>query len=251
MSRRTGARNPAQAAIDALRSLTAHDVSPVFHTNMPGWGSHPQMGVIADHRTQSMHGYYAQTLVLSEHTGSHVDAPIHNHPGTGTIDTVPVDALVAPFKKYALASPGYEAGAAIPLAALLDCERRDDFALEPGDVAVLEIGWDKHYEPAHPDPAVRDWWGRNQPGLTEDACAYLADAGVVAVACDTAACDLVVTDGVTHSGFGHDTYFLPRGILIVEGLQRLSAAPCQGLFVALPLRIRDGSGSPVRVALYA
>lgn len=245
------ARNTAQAVVDGLRALTAYDVSPVFHTNMPGWNTHPSMGVIADHRTQCMHGYYAQTLVLSEHTGSHVDAPIHNHPGKGTIDTVPVDALIAPYKKYALAGAGYGPGDAVPLAALRTCEQRDGFALEMGDIAILEMGWDEHYKPDDADPAVREWWGGNQPGLDEDACRYLADAGVRAVACDTAACDLVVRDGVIHSQFGHETYFLPRGILIVEGLQRLAAAPAQGLFVALPLRIRNGSGSPLRVALFA
>jgi kynurenine formamidase len=242
--------NPARDAIAALRELTAYDVSPVFHTNMPGWGTHPTMGVIADHRSQRMHGYYAQTLVLCEHTGSHVDAPIHNHPGREAIDAVAVDALIRPYKKYALAAGGYGAGDSIELDALRECERRDAFGLDAGDIAVLEVGWDRHYKPEDPDPVVRDWWGRNQPGLARDACCYLAEAGVTAVACDTAACDLAVADGVIRSQFGHQTYFLPRGILIVEGLQRLAAAPAQGLFVALPLPIRGGSGSPIRVALY-
>jgi arylformamidase len=48
---------------------------------------------------------------------------------------------------------------------------------------------------------------------------------------------------------GHVHCFLPRGILILEGLHGLAAVPPTGLLVALPLKIADGTGSPVRVVL--
>ena len=40
-----------------------------------------------------------------------------------------------------------------------------------------------------------------------------------------------------------------RGILIVEGLTGLSHGPATGLFLALPLKISGGTGSPLRVVL--
>jgi kynurenine formamidase len=96
---------------------------------------------------------------------------------------------------------------------------------------------------------TRSFWGNNMPGLDEAACAYLAEAAVVAVASDTAACDNAVVDGQIGDAHGHSHWFLPRGILIVEGLHGLALVPPTGLLVALPLKIAGGSGSPLRVLL--
>jgi kynurenine formamidase len=115
-------------------------------------------------------------------------------------------------------------------------------------VAIVECGWDR-YLPDGADAREPAWWGRNQPGLAEDACALLVDAGIVAVASDTAACDVAARDGEVLSGHGHMAAFLPNGILILEGLKGLAHVPPTGLLVALPLKIQGGTGSPVRVLL--
>jgi kynurenine formamidase len=73
--------------------------------------------------------------------------------------------------------------------------------------------------------------------------------GVAAVASDTWGCDTSRRDDEAGHSPGHNTWFLPRGIPIVEGLVGLATAPATGLFVALPLKIRRGSGSPLRVVL--
>ena len=52
-----------------------------------------------------------------------------------------------------------------------------------------------------------------------------------------------------HETGGIEHAFLPNEILIFEGLIGLGAAPAQGLFLGLPLRIRGGSGSPIRAVL--
>jgi arylformamidase len=71
------------------------------------------------------------------------------------------------------------------------------------------------------------------------------------VASDTAAADIAVADGEISGAHGHVHAFLPRGILIVEGLTGLADVPATGLFIALPLKIAGGSGSPARVVLLA
>ncbi|GAC1300007.1 MAG: hypothetical protein NVSMB27_40280 [Ktedonobacteraceae bacterium] len=51
--------------------------------------------------------------------------------------------------------------------------------------------------------------------------------------------------------FGHIQYFLPNGIFIIEGLYGLSKVPSTFYLIALPLKIKSGSGSPLRpVALF-
>ncbi len=229
------------SALAALRGLRVHDASPVIEPEMPMFMIYegPQITPLFGHAEA---GAAANRIAMGEHTGTHVDAPFHFDPDGRTIDEIAPDALLLrPYKKFDLTesapAPGEEVGAAALIAAAAGAS----FELEPGDVAIVEMGWDRHFG----DP----FWGRNQPGLSEDACRWLVEAGVAAVASDTPGCDVTVADGQIGHGHGHETWFLPRGILIVEGLRGLADVPATGVFVALPLKIRGGTGSPLRVLL--
>src|SRR5690242_12110284 len=90
----------ANLLLKCMSEMEKYDISPILETNMPGWHSHPSLGIINNHRNYEQNGYYAQTLVISEHTGAHVDAPIHCHEHMASIDEVPIDSMIGPFKKY-------------------------------------------------------------------------------------------------------------------------------------------------------
>ena len=244
----TQASTSLATAMAALRSLRVHDVSPTFEPEMPIWSMHEAVA-INPRLTHAEHGGASYQLVMSEHTGSHVDAPFHFDPQGLTMDEVPVDALLLrPYKKYDLSGNDFEPGDLVTPEQLRAAEVAGGFVLEQGDVAILDFGWDRYYPPEG-DANHDNWWGRNEPGLSEEACRYLADAGITAVASDTAACDVAARDGEILAGHGHTSHFLPRGILIVEGLKRLATVPSTGLFLALPLKIKGGTGSPLRVVL--
>jgi kynurenine formamidase len=234
------------AARAAVGRLRVHDASATIEPSMPMWFMFeaPRISPLQSHEKE---GVAANSLTIAEHTGTHVDAPFHFDAGGATMDRVPAGALLLrPYKKYDLSRGGHQAGDLIGLEHLRAAEAEAGFALQAGDVAVVEVGWDRHLEGPGADPA---WWGRNQPGLSEEACRYLADAGVAAVASDTAACDVACKEGEIVSAHGHTAHFLHRGILILEGLRGLAGVAATGLFLALPLKIRGGSGSPVRVLL--
>jgi arylformamidase len=236
------------STLAAVSRLTVHDVSPTIGDGLPMWFMYepPEVTPIVRH---DQGGAAVNTLSLNEHTGSHIDAPFHFDADGQTMAEVPADALLLrPFCKYDLTADDHQAGDLIGLEHLKAAEARAGFALEPGNVAILEVGWDRNL-PGGPAGRHETWWGRNQPGLTPEACEYLADLGVAAVACDTAACDIATVDAEMSSAHGHTSAFLPRGILIVEGLTGLADVPATGLFLALPLKIADGTGSPVRVLL--
>lgn len=235
-------------AVAAIRALSVFDVSPDIEPGMPMWFLYdgPEITPILVRET---HGAVANRIALSEHTGSHVDAPYHFDPDGLTIGEVPADALfLRPYKKYGLADDDPQPGDLIGLERLKAAEARGGFQLHQGDVAVMEMGWDRYF-PQGADEREQGWWGSNQPGLSPEACEYLASVGVSAVASDTAACDVAAKDGAILAGHGHSEYFLPRGILIVEGLRHLADVPSSGLMVALPLKINGGTGSPIRVVL--
>jgi arylformamidase len=239
--------------LDALSTILSNsqyvDLSPVIQSNMPGWSTHPSVTVIADARTHELHGYFTQALLMPEHTGSHVDAPahVHSHLPDRTIDKYPLGKLIAPGKKLDARSLDLQPGELLTRSEFERLATEQGFGVQSGDIVLVEFGWDRYLEPDFLiTPAARKWWGANEPGFSEDLCAWLADLGIRAVGTDTAACDSAVVDGVIYEEFGHITYFLPNDILILEGLTNLAALPSEFLFVALPLRILGGSGSPLR-----
>jgi kynurenine formamidase len=237
-------------ALGALEGLRVHDVSPTIRDELPVFFVYerPEIAPLFRHSEESG-GAAANELRMAEHTGAHVDAPFHFDPDGPTMDRVPIESLLLkPYKKYDLSDKEPGPGDLIGLEQLKAAEARGGFELEAGDVAIVETGWDR-YLPDGPDARDPDWWGRNQPGLSDEACEYIADSKVVAVASDTAACDLACKDGEIVAGHGHESHFLPRGILIVESLQGLAEAPATGIFLALPLKIEGGTGSPLRVVL--
>jgi arylformamidase len=235
----------------ALRAAVLHDVSPVIDARLPVFPGHPPVSVDATARTHARDGYFLQELSLGEHVGAHVDAPAHAVESLSdrTIDRFPVDRFVAPYVKYDLSSHAPEPGQLVGRSTLEEVEARDGFAPGAGDVAIVQFGWDRHFKPDSDDPGERAWWIRNAPGLAEDACEHLVAHGVSAVGSDTATCDAAVVDGRITSDVGHTRFFLPAEILLFEGLVGLAAAPATGIFIGLPLRIRGGSGSPIRAVL--
>ena len=238
---------------DAFRGVTFYDVSPVLDERLPVFPGHPPIEIGHDARTHGRDGYFLQQLAFGEHVGSHVDAPAHMVAALGdrTIDRFPVERFVAPYVKYDLSGYELAPGDLVPAATLREVEGRDGFEPQPGDVAIVQFGWDRHLRPDSDDSEERAWWIRNAPGLTSDACVHLVERGVSGVGSDTATCDGAVVDGTITSAVGHLEHFLPNEILLFEGLVALAAAPCRGLFIGLPLRIRGGSGSPIRAVLVA
>jgi arylformamidase len=232
----------------ALAQLSVHDASPAIAPGMPMFPAFegPEMTPVLSHDDV---GVAAYQLSLAEHTGSHVDAPYHFDRDGATVDQLPADLLLMrPYKKFDLTPEDPQPGQELDAGALRRAGERGGFTLEPGDVAIVEMGWDRHW-PESPGDHTRGYWGQNMPGLDAGACEWLVGAGVRAVASDTAACDNAVRDGELGAACGHVHWFLPRGIVIVEGLRGLANVPPTGLLLALPLKIAGGSGSPLRVLL--
>ena len=220
------------------------DLSPAIYTNMPAWPAHPDVVVVADARNYRQSGYFAQTLILSEHSASHVDAPAHMHESLSarTIDTYPIEKFMGPAKLIDLSD--YELGPG-------DCAVEEQLrrymaaaglSLSPGDFVLLRFGWTPYEQPYE----ERSYWERNSPGLSDDACRYLAEQGISGVGSDTLGCDVAMRRGKVVSAFGHMTHFLPRDILIYEGLVNLADVTPESFFMALPLRVVGGSGAPFR-----
>lgn len=236
------------AALAALiRNCDAVDLAPILSTNMARWSTHPDFAVIPNARNFEQNGYFLQTLIMPEHVGCHVDVPAHFHRSMSdrTMDTFAPDCVMGPAKKLDVSGLDLAPGVLLTLGQFEAALKVAGHTIEAGDVVIFEFGWDKNL-PAGQAGRDRDWWGKNNPGLSAEVCEYLAERHVKAVGADTASVDLGQRDGETTADHGHRTYFLPNLILIVEGLHNLAAVPASFYFIALPLNIEHGSGSPLR-----
>lgn len=219
------------------------DLSPVLERGIPRWPTHPPV-VIDPTITHDHDGYFCQTLNMGEHSGAHVDSPAHVIPymKEHTIDTYPVGSLCGPAVVYDLSSFDLQPGERVGANSLLDLEKRTGAAAGEGDVVLLNFGWQRYWR------TDKEWkyYACNAPGLEEDAARLFFERKVRAVGSDTVACDTPVKDGEEYRSFGHFQYWLPNHIFIMEMLQNLSVLPARSYFLAFPLKIKGGSGSPIR-----
>ncbi|NLL51859.1 MAG: hypothetical protein GX248_04045, partial [Peptococcaceae bacterium] len=81
--------------------------------------------------------------------------------------------------------------------------------------------------------------------ITEEAVIYFAKAKIQAIGADVVSADCCFPNMP-----GHQKHFLPNGILIMESFVNMGPAPATGLFVGLPWKIKDGSGSPMSPILF-
>lgn len=197
--------------------------------------------------------WYWNTLRLGEHTGTHFDAPVHWITGRGlpenACDTIPARRFVGP-------------------ACVIDITRESaadpDFLLTPahlerwesvhgrvprGSWVLLHTGWSARRGAAFIN--ARDD-GPHSPGFHQDTSRLLAeDRDVLGVGVETIGTDAGQA-GRFDPPFPNHTLMHGAGKFGLASLRNLDQLPPAGaVVIAAPLKIVDGSGSPVRVLAIA
>ncbi len=198
--------------------------------------------------------WYWNNLTLGEHTGTHFDAPIHWVTGKdvpdGTTDTIPPGKFVGPacvidVEAEVEADPDF----------LLTTEGLEAWEAEHGRVpegawVFLRTGWSRREGKEAFLNVAED--GPHSPGFHQETSALLAhDRAVLGVGVET-----VGTDAGQAGGF--DPPFPNHGIMHGAGRFGLASLcnldqlpPTGAVAIAAPLKIVDGSGSPLRVIALA
>ena len=256
-------------ATDFFATSETFDLGQTLEDGIPCSPSHPgfKMGLIRRHgdrvNAQGMTGSN-ELLVLGGHVGTHVDALCHvaldgklfgghdayeasrggryNVLGVETVQPFLCRGVLADIPKL-LGAERLEPGFGITKDHL---ERSlDGLAIAPGEVVLVRSGWPQLYS----DPVAYLGHESGVPGITEDAAAYLADCGVRAVGCDTIAMDQLAP-GAGHSSLpAHVVLLVERGVHIIEAgnFEDLAHSGAREfMFVAIPLKIRGATGSPIR-----
>lgn len=187
-------------------------------------------------------------LELGEHTGTHLDAPIHWITGRDGDDvgSIPVQRLVGPAvvidrTEEAAQNPGY-------LLTVADLEgfEAEHGALPAGAWVLFRTGWGAYAQDAEAFLNVGAE-GPVTPGPDAQAALWLAtERDIAGFGVETVGIDAGAAGGfdppfpVHHHLLGHGRY----GLTQLANLEQLP--PTGAVVVVAPLRLVGGTGSPVR-----
>jgi kynurenine formamidase len=199
------------------------DLSLTMRTGMRGiaWEAHT---------TIAEQGWNSRTLHLYSHATTHMDAPHHFFDRGLTIDYLDLNKCVGPAWVVDLGE--IEPRALIEIADLGPLAER----LGPGDRILFKSGWSKRVD----KPEYRD----ELPRISLDLAQFLADKLIALVGVEPPS--VAAVDNLEEVTAVHQI-LLAAGIVIVEGLTNLDQLKQEQVtFIALPLKVEGGDGTPVR-----
>jgi kynurenine formamidase len=233
---------------------TPVDLTHAFGDSTVYWPTAKSFALEVESRgvTESGYWYAANSFCAAEHGGTHLDAPIHFAEGKRTAAEIPLEDLMGP----AIVVDASEAAAGDPdhqidVAALETWEAAHG-PIPGRTIVLLRTGWGSRW----PDPArylgtaargleaVADL---HFPGLAPEAAAWLVrERSVRAVGIDTASIDR----GQSKDFSAHQA-LAAANVPIFENIANLDRVPATGAWViALPMKIADGTGGPLRLVAF-
>lgn len=219
------------------RDASVVDLSYTMEENMPAWPTHARYGSIVyesyDFGAEAMHSM----ITFSEHSGTHMDAPRHFIRGGCPIDQMPPTAVMG--RGVTINATSVKPRGVLTLDEIHQFEAAHG-TIREGDVVMLHFGWDEKYC-LQPDckAFLEDW-----PGLSGEGAAYFVQKKVAAVGCDALSLDAFGAECVCHHSL------LGNSIPILENICNLSKLPVHTYVIGLPLKFKDGSGSPIRLIAF-
>ncbi|MGI9231846.1 MAG: cyclase family protein [Methylocystis sp.] len=200
--------------------------------------------------TKSGFFYFSNTFCSPEHSGTHLDAPMHFAQGRWTSSDIPVERFVGPavvvdISRQTANNADYR----------LSREDLNDWEKAHGKVPrdaifLLRTGWSQKW------PERKAYLGDDTPGdatklhfpsYGSEAVSFLIqERGVRMIGVDTASIDYGQSqDFIVHRLVG------AANVPALENLTDLEKLPATGAtIVALPMKIGLGSGAPTRVIAF-
>ena len=194
--------------------------------------------------------WYWNTLRMGEHTGTHFDAPVHwvtgkDLPGNAC-DTIPPRKFVGPacvidITQDVEANPDF-----LLTTAGLEAWEAKHGRVPKGAWVLLRTGWSKRKDAASFINVKDD--GPHSPGFDQNTSELLArDRDVLGVGVETIGTDAGQA-GTFNPPFPNHTIMHGAGKFGLASLCNLDTLPPTGaVVIAAPLKIVNGSGSPLRV----
>ena len=207
-----------------------------FHRDQTAWGI-----------TAQGYWYASADFSMSEHAGTHIDAPIHFAQDRPSVDRIAVDRLVAPVAVVDVGeTASRDADYRLRVEDLQGWEARHG-PIPAGAIVVMRSGWGRHW----PDRGAYlgsttpgDVTTLHFPGFSRAAAEFLVrERVIVGIGIDTASVDYGPSrDFIVHR------IVSAAGLYALENVAHADRLPEAGaLLIALPVKIKGGTGGPVRL----
>jgi kynurenine formamidase len=228
-----------------LASIADHQIIDLTRLLEPGIPTYPTHPKYFQMRWCSM-GDPAEMnqLVMGEHTGTHLDAPSHfvpDGPRRKHIHQLPLESFLGRCVKMQF-GPFPKTNAMVTYKDIRAWEEAN-VSVQSDDVVLIDFQWEQYWKQGPEGFGFLEAW----PGLSADAAEYFAQKRVKLVGTDCVSLD--PGDGGGGKLAAHYT-LLPEGVLILENVSNLAKLPPVSFFMALPLKIANGTGSPVRAVAF-
>lgn len=230
------------------------DLSHEFSTETIYWPTADGFSLTVDAQGLTEGGYYyeAKSFAAAEHGGTHLDAPVHFAQGHPSVEQIGLERLIGPavvvdVSERALSDRDYQ----VSVGDLQSFEAIHG-RIPDGAIVLLHTGYGRFW------PDRERYLGTGQtgeeavallhfPGLDPDAALWLVtNRSIAAIGLDTPSIDR----GQSELFESHQILFA-SDIPAFENVARLDALPPTGAYVvALPMKIKDGSGGPLRIVAW-
>ena len=194
--------------------------------------------------------WYWNALNLGEHTGTHFDAPIHWITGKdlpdNACDTIPARRFVGPACVIDVTADVGKNPDFLLTPEGLEAWERKNGRIPPGAWVLLRTGWSRRTDPEEFLNVRAD--GPHSPGFDAAASRLLAqERDVLGVGVETIGTDAGQA-GTFDPPFPNHSIMHGAGKFGLASLCNLERLPATGaVVIAAPLKIVNGSGSPLRV----
>ena len=210
------------------------DLSQTFEEGMPVWFTHPRFYQNEVDSLDKGDVSYLNQLTMGEHCGTHVDAQNHFVSGGYTIAEMPLNQLIG---RGIIIDIAHLPDNGVATVELIRQWEQENGKIQKDDIVCFYTGHEQYWGvKPHYEKFMSDW-----RGLSKEGAEYLRDLGVKAVGSDAMALDAFVNEG-------HPAHcvLLGAGIPIIENIANLKKITGTFIFAALPLKIKNGSASPLR-----
>ncbi len=239
------------------KSIKVVDLTETLRPDYPTIQLPPEFGQAEPFSKQEISRYnengpawYWNNFTVSEHTGTHFDAPIHWVSGkdvpNNSVDTIPVEQFVAPVCVIDCSAEVAADQDFILTKAFMEKWEAEHGKIEAGSWVFLRSDWRTIVSPDNWTNADEN--GTHHPGPDAEAVLWMIEERDV-IGFGT---ECVGTDHGQAFGFDPPLpchyYMHGAGKYGLQCMTNLDLLPPKGaVIIAGPLKIEDGSGSPLRV----
>lgn len=216
------------------------DLTHAYDGDFPTFDGNPGI-LYTEDKTHAEDGYKIWELTIYEHTGTHIDAPLHFSPDGASVDELEVSNLVCPLCVVDIKDKAAQDANAMVEPEDIEAWISDNGDLPEGALVAMNSGWaDKLGGEEYRNTPDGNF---AFPGFSKAATDMLAEAGAAAIGVDT-----LSLDPGNSQDFAVHYSWLPSGHYGIENLANLDEMPAAGatIIVGAPKHKR-GTGGPARV----